>query len=1442
MILIEQIYLKAFYIDMMNKSMRYLALLLLFFVSISFCADAGILKPVKDKNPGKEVAIKKVGPSEITAFKIPGQLGPETIVNNLVTGNYIGVPVHANATITALTPTVTVTPGSTVSPASGVTQDFTSAVAYIVDGVNYYSVNVLLARNATPICSGTSTTLTGDTPTPAGTYRWEILNQATGVWSAATGANTGIDYATATLSSNVNAPRLYTFRRRITIGVFTTYDSYTDLTVNQTTAISGNTINQPPAANSTFCLSGDPGTITGNAPSGGNSTYTYQWQSSTSGTFTDIGGATGPDYAPGTISTTTSYQRVVTSGACTPQKISNKVTITILPAITNNHLLQPGTTFFCGPSIPTIFNGSNPPSGGTGSFTYQWQSSTDGVNFVDLPGSSHNFDYNAPALTQTTYFRRLAKSGACSTFVPSDNQIIITIQQGLSNNTISTAGATSFCGPGDPGTIGGTQPAGGDGINYSYKWQSSPDGGTFTDISPAVTSATYSPGTVSATIYYQRLVTSGACATPRVSNQVMVTVQPVLGNNNITVPPIATFCASGSPGAIGGSIPTGGSGSYTIVWQSSVNGGPFTDIPNSNLQNYDPGLVTQTTTYQRGVTSGACGTRLYSNQVTITVQPALGGNLLTAPSAGFHCASYAPGPIQDSPPTGGDGANYTYSWESAPAIGGPYTPIANSNIQHYDPGTITQTTWFRRTVTSGLCTAPLTSNSIGIFIEPALAGNTITTPVKTTFCGSGSPGFINGSLPTGGSGSYTYVWQQSVNGGPFADIPNTNVQNYGPGLITQTTTYQRSVTSGSCTTPIISGQVTITIQQALVGNTLTPPAKTQFCGTGDAGLITGSTPTGGDGSPLYQWQQSPDNVDAHFTDINGQTGKDFNPPLLTTTTFYRRVVTELTCSTPLISAAVEIHITPPITFSSILVPPFPYCVSVDPQPISGSPPQGGDGGNTYLYTWYTSTDMGATWTLIPGANQIDYDPPTITTTTSYRRDVISGACQVPFPSNVATIIVNQTPANAIINTVAPICAGNTATISITSPDATLTYIWYDSSDKSNAVFQGTSFVTPVLNASQTYYVEASNGTCASPVLTPVAITVNTVPAAPPLQTNPASTCVGSPAVLNILNPQAGLTYNWYTAATGGTAVFTGADFATPVLTGNTTYYVDATSASGCTSISRTVVFVSAIPLPTISAQGDNVCPGAPATLVSNNTDLDVTVNWYATATGGTILFTGNSFIPPPVNANTTYYAEAVNNNCVSATRAAAQVQIIQPLPAPVPQATALKAPNITFEWAPVSGADGYLVSTDGGQTFTEPNLGSSATTYTVTGLQIGQSVTLIVRSTGDVSCKESANSSPVTAIAVNPLIDQVFVANAFTPNGDGKNDVVYVHNENIKTLKFYVYSQWGELLFMSQSQQKGWDGTFKGKPEPAGVYVYYVEITLTNGENVNKKGTITLLR
>ncbi|ASU33060.1 gliding motility-associated C-terminal domain-containing protein [Mucilaginibacter xinganensis] len=1331
---------------MINRSTHYLVLLVLL-LSVNFCGGAALIKPLRtDKNNNRERLIKKRAAGHITAFKVPGQLAPEIIDE---ANHSISLVVHASTNRSALTPTITLDQGgSTVTPNSGAPNDFTIAQGYVVDGSTFYSVNVLPTRALAPICAGTSTTVPGDPPPgiPVISYAWEILD-ATNNWVPAPGPNsiTSSDYQTPVLAGNPNSPMLYTYRRGIITAFGTAYDSYTDVTVNPSTPISNNNITAP--GTSTFCASGQATTITGSAPLGGLSTYTYQWQSSTDGsTFTDIAGATIATFDPPLLNTTTWYRRMVTSGTCTAPSTSNLVKITIQPA--------------------------------------------------------------------------------------------------LSNNTITPPATVLFCATGSPAVIAGTLPTGGDGINYTYQWQSSLDGGsTFNNIINSDVKD-YNPGTIAATTLYRRTVISGTCSTPSVSNSITITVQTALSNNTVTPPANITFCATGSPGVITGTLPAGGDGiNYTYQWQSSLNGGStFNNILNSNVKDYNPGVVTTTTLYRRTVISGSCTTPSVSNSVKISVQPALSNNTITPPATVLFCATGSPGAIAGTLPTGGDAINYTYQWQSSLDGGSTFNNILNSNVKDYNPGVVTATTAYRRTVISGNCTIPSISNSVTITVQSAPSNNTITPPPTVLFCATGSPGLITGSLPTGGDGiAYIYQWQSSLDGGnTFNNILNSNGKDYDPGVVTATTAYRRTVISGACAAPSISNSVTITVYKVLSNNLLTAPATAAFCGPGDPAAITGSLPTGGDGAYTYKWQQSTDNTS--FTDIAGAVAKDYDPALLTVTTYYRRLVISGTCITPVISNVIEIHITNPLTVNTIGSPlTTTFCTSVDPAVIPGGFPAVGDGPNTFIYQWQRSLD-GTTWTDIPGANSIDYDSPPIMVTTSLRRNVTSGACMVPLSSNVVKFTIIDSPPNITTNPVAPICAGNKAVISVTSPSAALTYFWYNSPTKDFILFTGPVYTTDPLTASQTFYVEASNGTCNSPILASAAVTVIQLPSVPAIVTSPVTTCMGSVAAIDIANPQAGQTYNWYTTATGVTPIFTGSSFTTPPVTANITYYAEAVNSSGCASSSRTPVPVSAIALPVITAHGASVCPGETATLTIDRPDPDVIINWYTTATGGIPIFTGSSFPAPPANANITYFAEAVSGGCISASRAAAMVQIIKPLPAPIVSVESALAPTITFKWNAVTGAAGYEVSLNGGQSFTDPSSGSGGTTHTVQGLSIGQTVTIVVRATGDYPCQLSNNSIQVSATAINPLIDQIFVANAFTPNGDGKNDIIYVHNENIKTLKFYVYDQWGELLYVSQSQQNGWDGTFKGKTEPAGVYVYYLEAIMNDGQLVKKKGTITLLR
>ncbi|MFH2095873.1 MAG: gliding motility-associated C-terminal domain-containing protein, partial [Bacteroidota bacterium] len=84
---------------------------------------------------------------------------------------------------------------------------------------------------------------------------------------------------------------------------------------------------------------------------------------------------------------------------------------------------------------------------------------------------------------------------------------------------------------------------------------------------------------------------------------------------------------------------------------------------------------------------------------------------------------------------------------------------------------------------------------------------------------------------------------------------------------------------------------------------------------------------------------------------------------------------------------------------------------------------------------------------------------------------------------------------------------------------------------------------------------------------------------------------------------------------------------------------------------------------------------------------------------------------------------------------------------------------------------------------------------------------------------------------------------AFTPNGDGVNDIVYVKGWGIKELLEYrIYDRWGQEIFSTDDINQGWDGTYKGKPQNIDTYAYYVKARFFNNIEKEKKGTISLLR
>ncbi|MFM7815328.1 MAG: gliding motility-associated C-terminal domain-containing protein [Flavobacteriales bacterium] len=88
----------------------------------------------------------------------------------------------------------------------------------------------------------------------------------------------------------------------------------------------------------------------------------------------------------------------------------------------------------------------------------------------------------------------------------------------------------------------------------------------------------------------------------------------------------------------------------------------------------------------------------------------------------------------------------------------------------------------------------------------------------------------------------------------------------------------------------------------------------------------------------------------------------------------------------------------------------------------------------------------------------------------------------------------------------------------------------------------------------------------------------------------------------------------------------------------------------------------------------------------------------------------------------------------------------------------------------------------------------------------------------------------------------IYVPNAFTPNGDGENDRLFVRANLVTDIHFAIYDRWGELVFETTKLDVGWNGEFKGEALDPDVYVYYLKATCAGGQSYYTQGNVTLIR
>ncbi|MBU3742678.1 MAG: T9SS type A sorting domain-containing protein, partial [Candidatus Kapabacteria bacterium] len=336
------------------------------------------------------------------------------------------------------------------------TSTLNSVACTLISNVVTVTVNNLtagsIAANQT-ICDGgdpaafTSVAATGDGTI---TYQWQLnTNIATPSWSDIGGA-TSATYDAGVLNADAQYRRVAT--STLNSIACTATSNVVTVTVNNMTAGSI-------AADQTICDGGDPAAFTSVAATG-DGTITYQWQLNTNiatPSWSNISGATSATYDAGVLNADAQYRRVATSTlnsvACT--LISNVVTVTV-----NNMTAGSisGTQTICYAGDPAAF--TSVAATGDGTVTYQWESSTDNVNFTAIP-SATSATYDVPSgLIITTYYRRVATSTlnsvACTA---TSNTLTVTVPTAGLSATVTSTNVKCFD-AGD-GTITVSSPVGG---------------------------------------------------------------------------------------------------------------------------------------------------------------------------------------------------------------------------------------------------------------------------------------------------------------------------------------------------------------------------------------------------------------------------------------------------------------------------------------------------------------------------------------------------------------------------------------------------------------------------------------------------------------------------------------------------------------------------------------------------------------------------------------------------------------------------------------------------------------------------------------------------------------------------------------------------------------------------------------------------------------------
>ena len=1092
-------------------------------------------------------------------------------------------------------------------------------------------------------------------------------------------------------------------------------------------------------------------------------------------------------------------------------------------SITMNYV-TPGTIAteqtICSGTIPATITSISLASG-YGIFCYQWQLSTDNVNWTDIESClSTNTTYSPGTLSQNTYFRRVVKylsnGTTCSDF---SNAILITINS-FTAPTISAS--QNICSGIDPAIL--TISSSATGTALIYQWQSSTASSStgFNNIANQ-TGLSYDPPVLTGNTWYRLIVTStlNGLTCPANSNTILISVYNLspgsIGNNQ-------TICTGGDPTEFTSSPGSSVGTILTYQWQSSLNNIFWGNILNATSETYDPGVLSTTTYFRRVVIDTLNGTAIcqdYSNTLSISVVPV---PIINTQSLNQSlCIEGIPTPISVAPSLG-IGTNYTYQWYSSSlnsTTGGTLITISGTD-QSYSPPSfnILNNTHYYCVVSQSELGCVVTSIPILISF---VADPTVTAPSGASYCqGASTVVPLSVTASGGSSANYSYQWHNGPI--PTGIISGATASTYTPPVATTgTTSYYCIVTINPATSTgcsVTSATALITMNSPTF--TTQPIASQIVCLGGSFSPLNVFYPIG-TGTPTYQWFSNSTNSTSGGSPLSGASLNTYIPlSNLVGTTYYYCVATFTSVGCTAITSTIASAVV--VADPTVNIQPIPsQSICVGGTISTELTASAINGTGTTSYQWSNTAGT------ISGATNQTYLPPSFTSVGTYTYLVtitLSGSgCNAAISQNT---VIDVVP-NPIVS-VQPISASycqdgspvSQLSVAVSGGLGTFNYQWYSNNTNSNTggtILTGanTSTYTPsVANIGTIYYycVITQSGLNCGITSNTAGIVVNQLPSflAQPIS---QTICSGGTFDALSISYQFGTgtpTYQWFsnsTNSTSGGSPLSGASLNTYIplsnLVGTTYYYCVATFTSvGCTAITSTIASAVVVADPTVNIQpipSQSICVGGTISteLTASAINGTGTTSYQWSNTAGTISgATNQTYLPPSFTSVGTYtYLVTITLSGSGCNAAISQNTVIDVVPNPIVSVQPISA-SYCQDGSPVSqlsvavsgglGVFNYQWYSNTANSNSGGSIIPSATdlSYTPTVTTVGTIYYYCIISQNGLNCSVNSNTASIIVYPLPIFYMQPIASQTLCEGGTPTTlEVSYIYGTNSASYQWY---------------------------------------------------------